>query len=235
MNYNFIYPRFITYPYLKSNLKNINFPIHLLCKFKISYENLPIDPYISDKTTRRRRYANYNVKVVDQYWSKELSIIHTNKCSFKQNVNDDRKEERIFDLLENPYDPFVIQYITYVTKLLTLVKPIKNINIDVHQVRQITYPDIDSHNSKEGIHQDGADYVVPALVLNRFNIRGGISSVYDNKKKEIHRSILYNNDFMLIDDKELYHYVTPIKYYESDGFEEYGYRDLLGLDIEIIE
>ena len=36
-------------------------------------------------------------------------------------------------------------------------------------------------------------------------------------------------------DKELYHYVSPIKYYESDGFEEYGYRDLLGLDIHIVK
>ena len=47
--------------------------------------------------------------------------------------------------------------------------------------------------------------------------------------------MLGEGEFIFQDDKFLYHYVTPIRYHLSDGFEEYGYRDLLGLDITIVE
>ena len=34
-------------------------------------------------------------------------------------------------------------------------------------------------NSPEGVHQMGADYIVSALVINRINLKGGISDIYD--------------------------------------------------------
>ena len=34
-------------------------------------------------------------------------------------------------------------------------------------------------NSPEGIHQDGMDFIVPALIIDRVNIQGGQSLVYD--------------------------------------------------------
>ena len=226
------YPQFFR-PFLKLNLRNINFPHHLCYKFRNSYNNLPLDPYVHNKT-RYRRYANYDIKLVNKY--NPLFIVkHNGKNIFTQNVNDNRNKQREFKLLENPCDPFLIEYLRYISKLLYLNKPFKKINIDVHQVRQFTYPGINSHNSPEGIHQDGAHFVVPALVFNRYNIRGGVSFIYDEFKNELDKDILEKYDFTLLNDKKLYHYVSPIQYYESDGFEEFGFRDLLGLDIHIIE
>lgn len=44
-------------------------------------------------------------------------------------------------------------------------------------------------NSPEGIHQDGMDYIISALVMERVNITGGISNIYypnyENKLIEI--------------------------------------------------
>jgi hypothetical protein len=221
----------LSYPYLKCNLSEFNFLNHTKYNFNTSYHNLPYDPYILDKT-RQRRYANYNIRVSD---SNLITINHTGKNTFSQNVSDSRKEKREFELIENPGDNFLIQYLDLATRLLLNNTRVKEISVDVHQVRQICYPKINSHNSAEGIHQDGADYIIPALVLNRFNIRGGVSSVYNNRKDQIYRTMLGEDEFIFQDDRVLYHYVTPIRYHLSDGFEEYGYRDLLGLDITILE
>jgi hypothetical protein len=226
------YPKFFK-PYLKINLHHINFPTHLSYKFQKSYDNLPIDPYVHNKT-RYRRYANYDVKLINKY-NPNFIIKYNNKNIFQQNVNDNRQNKRQFKLIENPCDPFLIEYIRYISKILNSHESFKKLNIDIHQVRQITYPGIDSHNSPEGIHQDGAHYVVPALVFKRFNIRGGLSYIYDEDKKEINKELLNKYEFTLFNDTKLYHYVSPIKYYESDCFEQYGFRDILGLDIHIVE
>ena len=226
------YPKFFK-PYLKLNLSHINFPIHLSVSFRNTFHRLPGDPYVNDNS-RNRRYGNYKVLKINDYFP-EYSVNHTGKTFYKQNVEDSRKEYREFSLLENPHDPFVIEYIKYMSKLLNFSNPFKELNIDLHQVRQIVYPETYSHNSPEGIHKDGSDFVVPALVFNRFNIRGGMSHIYDNDKNEIYKCLLEKYDFTFMNDKDLYHYVSPIEYYRSDGFEEYGYRDLLGLDIHIVE
>ena len=226
------YPKFFK-PYLKLNLSHINFPTHLSVSFRNTFHRLPEDPYVNDYS-RNRRYGNYKVLKINDYFP-EFSVNHTGKTFYKQNVEDSRKEYREFSLLENPHDPFVIEYIKYMSKLLNFSNPFKELNIDLHQVRQIVYPETYSHNSPEGIHKDGSDFVVPALVFNRFNIRGGMSHIYDNDKNEIYKCLLEKYDFTFMSDKDLYHYVSPIEYYRSDGFEEYGYRDLLGLDIHIVE
>ena len=219
--------------YIKLNLNYVNFPTHLSLSFRNSYNRLPIDKYNIDDT-RYRRFANYDViKITNEF--PEFVINHTGKTIYKQNVDDSRNIERQFQLLEFPQDPFVIEYIKYISKLLNFSHNFNKLNIDLHQVRQIVYSETSSSNSPEGIHQDGCDYVVPALVLNRHNIKEGISYIYDKDNNEINKYLLEKYDFTFLNDKELYHYVSPIEYYRSDDFEEYGFRDLLGLDIYIIE
>jgi len=213
------------YPFLKLNLNDMMFKIYTSYHFLKSYDNLPFDNYISEKT-RQRRYSNYTVQNINN----TINIIHHNKNTFTQN-NITRK----FEIIENPYDPFIIEFIKLNTQILHNTTNFTKLNIDVHQVRQIAYPNLNSHNSPEGIHQDGSDYIVSALVLKRFNIKGGNSIIYDKDKNEIFKTTLNKYDYILQDDRELYHYVTPIEYFESDGFEGYGHRDILGLDINIIK
>ena len=63
------------------------------------------------------------------------------------------------ELIEEPYHPFLLHMLTLTAQMTHVNQPIKNIIADVHQVRQITYPGLESHNSPEGIHQDGCDYI----------------------------------------------------------------------------
>ena len=99
--------RFIGYyPYIKGNLYECNFPMKLFQPFQKTYNNLPYDIYIKDKT-RQRRYANYHVKNIN---NQKISIHHTGKTTFEQNVDDPRKEKRTFELIENPYHPFLLNF-----------------------------------------------------------------------------------------------------------------------------
>ena len=227
--------RFIYFPYLKSDLYECNFPMKLIDQFKKSYNNLPNDPYIQENT-RQRRYANYRVKNVKngKNMNQKISIHHTKKTVFEQNVDDSRKEKRKFELIENPYHPFLLNFITMGAEFVYLNHSMKELSIDVHQVRQICYPDVDSHNSSEGIHQDGANYIISACVLNRHNIQGGTSSVYDNNLVLLYDTLLLENEFIFQDDKSLHNYVTPIQYCQSHSDEPIGYRDIIGLDIQIL-
>ena len=180
-----------------------------------SYNNLPYDEYIPDKT-RQRRYANYLVKNIKDNKNNinKFSIQHTEKTTFEQDVEDSRKDERIFQLIENPYHPFLLNFITLASELTYMnhYPPIQNLSIDVHQVRQLCYPNLNSHNSAEGIHQDGANYIISACVLNRYNIQGGTSSVYDNN--------LDNGCFADIDEQidELLKETEQINYYVGGDF-----------------
>ena len=107
---------------------------------------------------------------------------------------------------------------------------VPKVKVDLHQVRQISYPELESSNSPEGIHKDGADYIISALVINRFNIIGGKSIIYNNNKDKIYSKILDKNQGIFQNDRELYHTVTPI--YSNTNY--IGFRDLLGIDIHFI-
>ena len=87
-------------------------------------------------------------------------------------------------------------------------------------------------NAPEGIHQDGADYIVSALVIERAGITGGESVVYDSDKKKLLRHTLAEGEGIFQDDRNLWHYVTPIQ--EDPAVPpDYGHRSILGFDIDI--
>ena len=67
--------------------------------------------------------------------------------------------------------------------------------------------------------------------MNRQNIDGGESIIYDKNKKEIFKKTLHDGEGIFQNDKDLWHYVTPIT--TTDNY--IGYRDILGIDIKIIK
>ena len=221
--------KFTKHPYLKLNLKEMKFPMNTISSFKNSYNYLPNDKYIPNHT-RSRLYRNYIIENKND----KFIINPTYKNTFTQDVDDSRKDERVFELISEPMDPFLINFLQMSSNLLNINRPFQKISVDVHQVRQTCYPYLKSHNSMEGIHQDGADYIISACVLNRYNIEGGVSSIYDSNIKLLDDFTLKENDFIFQDDTNLYHYVTPIKYTESDSYIHQGYRDIIGIDIKIL-
>ncbi len=99
-------------------------------------------------------------------------------------------------------------------------------------------------NSPEGAHEDGADYIVSALVINRKNIIGGetqiIEQLADGKKEIICRHTLQPGQFVFQADSrdeltygtDLWHHVTPFRL--ADKSQSEGWRDIIGFDINVV-
>ena len=199
-------------------------------KLLLSYNDLPTD-LTNDQNipTRLRKYGNYRIDIDGDHYN----IYYTGKNTFQQNVPDQRRNPRTFTLIEPHiiHNNFILHLMTQTCALsfLNSQQKIDSFDVSLHQIRQITSSGIESHNSPEGIHQDGADYIVSAFVLNRSNIQGGKSIIYDENKKQIDQIILKNGEGIFQNDKKLWHYVTPVQ-----SKEDYiGYRDIVGLDITI--
>jgi hypothetical protein len=91
-------------------------------------------------------------------------------------------------------------------------------------------------NAPEGIHQDGADYIVSALVLEKTNVVGAESRVYleDDLINPIYRQTLEPGQGILQSDNNspLWHTVTPVEL--LSGYNE-GVRNSVGFDFHVIK
>jgi hypothetical protein len=69
------------------------------------------------------------------------------------------------------------------------------------------------------------------LVLNRYNIRGGVSTIYSSNSSndKLRRVLLTPVQGIVHDDNYLWHHVTPICIKNVDH--HIGFRDIIGIDI----
>lgn len=212
-------------PFLKMNLKNHYFPTHLSYNFKKSFYKITHDN--KNINYRYKKYNNYDVI---------LNSFENNKPNLEIKLT---KLQQKYKSIDNSYDPFLIEYINFISKLIYFNHNFQKINLDVYQIRELVFS-LQHTNCIETsdiptIHKTNYDYIIPSLVLRRFNIMGGKNCIFDKDKNLIKTETLNDYDFTIIDDKNYYNFTTPIKYYLSDGFEEYGYRDILNINITIIE
>ena len=220
--------------YIISDINSLNIKCNMN-KIKKSFNMLEIDKYHNNNKsppTRLRKYFNIDVDMKNNY---EYILKYNHDINiFKQQVEDNRNIPRKFALMDYKilYSHFMISYICQISSIVKNIENVNRLNISIHQVRQMCYPNIISENAPEGIHQDGADYIVSALVINHNNVKGGISKIYDLDKNILESIILKENKFIFQNDKTLYHYITPIKCYDNNYL---GFRDIIGLDINIID
>ncbi len=111
----------------------------------------------------------------------------------------------------------------------------KKLSISIHHTLILCIPDQISSNSPEGIHQDGVDYIVSALVIERNNVYGGKSIIYGaDAKTPLLNITLQSGQGIFQPDKgtELWHEVTSISLINTD---EPGYRSTIGFDILVLD
>lgn len=93
------------------------------------------------------------------------------------------------------------------------LREVHEMTITFHQMGLVAYPDRVVGNSPEGLHQDGADYIISALVVDRENMDGGESQVRLGKKGPlVLRHTLHPGEGIFQADKgsPLWHLVTPV-------------------------
>jgi len=192
--------------------------------------------------TRQRNISSFEVG----YENGEYFIERLKAAGFGQAVDDFRSMERIFEqadpaCVENPL------FESLLFRVLDLVRSIHDdcdkIKVTSHFMRTRTREKILGENSPEGVHEDGAQYIISALVINRENINGAESQIYEqlspHERELIFKQELEPGSFIFQADtgeektfgNDLWHYVTAIEPIDTSSI---GIRDIIGLDIDII-
>jgi hypothetical protein len=183
---------------------------------------------------RKRSVARFHLKRVGTRWCIERIPAE----QYRQNVaaGDPRSLVRVFHEMESLVadHPGVRQLMACLADVVGERHPeCRLIRMNVHQM--FIFADILSggDNAPEGVHQDGADYIVSALVIERAGIVGGESIVYGpDKKTEYLRRTLAEGEGILQSDRDLWHYVTQIR--ENPAVPpDYGHRSIVGFDMEL--
>jgi len=83
--------------------------------------------------------------------------------------------------------------------------------VEMHQFRVQAQPGTPGHPTPEGVHHDGVDVVLIAM-LARTNLKGGETRVTDDNGRELARFTLDGMlDLVIVDDRRVMHGVTPVE------------------------
>ena len=192
--------------------------------FHKSWENLPADNFLSDGGHYRfRRYSVFNWIMND-----ELVLLPHEphfQSTYRNNMNGGINRDFEAMQADTVANPVLKSFIQLIAPQFSF-KNEKSWRIQAHQFRIVAKAEEAGNPSPEGIHRDGADFIL-IMVLHRENITGGVNHIYDNNKRLLFGSVLTEpGDALLIDDRMVWHGVSEI--YPID-IEKPAYRDVLVL------
>jgi hypothetical protein len=112
-----------------------------------------------------------------------------------------------------------------ITPLFSFKKE-KSWRVQAHQFRIVANEHEVGNPTPEGIHRDGADFIL-IMLLKRENITGGVNHIYDDAKRLLFGGVLSDTgDAVLIDDRKVWHGVSEV--YPTDE-NKHAHRDVLVL------
>ncbi len=173
-----------------------------------SWDNLPADNFLSDGGHYRfRRYSVFTYQHDDELalLPHELHFQSTYRNNMNGGINRD------FEAFEkNTLDNRLLKNIIQFVAEKISVSDEKQWRIQAHQFRIVANADEAGQPTPEGIHRDGADFIL-IMVLGRHNISGGVNHIYDDAKRLVFGGILENmGDAVLIDDSTVWHGVSEV-------------------------
>ncbi len=97
-------------------------------------------------------------------------------------------------------------------------------HIETHQFRIIARPGEQGRPTPEGMHRDGVDFVL-VMLIDRNGVKSGVTTIADLDQKPLGSFTLQHPfEVALVDDRHVYHGVTPIE--PVEGYED-AHRDVL--------
>ncbi len=195
-----------------------------LQRFLQSWDDLPEDNFLSDGGHYRfRRYSVFNCLEGSQL---ELLPHEAHyQSTYRNNMNGGiYREFEAFDKTTIA-NPLLNKLINFVAEKVSFGSE-KKWRIQAHQFRIVANAGEAGQPTPEGIHRDGADFIL-IMVLNRHNITGGVNHIYDDGRRLVFGGILENTgDAVLLDDRKVWHGVSEV-YPEAES--EPAHRDVLVL------
>ncbi len=195
----------------------------LVCKYRESFNDLgPDDYHPAESGGRTRRlgqyHATYDLKTGDSVITKlktELFLQgETNKLT--------GHIHRPFLSVEVDLKPYIKHGFVEVNKIWPLTGYGNEWLINCHQIRVHAAQTQEGIPVPEGIHKDGAEFVIMACVA-RERVKGGISHIYeDENQPPVYGVTLMPGQAVMVNDKEVFHMVSPLI-----SVETHGYRDMI--------
>ena len=195
--------------------------------FRQSWNDLPKDPYLLDGGNYR--YRRYSVL---KYQNKNLSVLpyephfqteHYN--SLHGGINRHLEQWHQATLA----NPVLLKMIDWVMQQIDDTGK-QAWRIQSHQFRIVASEKNRGKPTPEGVHKDGADYIF-IMLMQRNNIVGGVSELYDNERKLLGQGTLEElGDLVLLNDQAVYHGVSEVS--ALDKLKE-GQRDVLVLTFHL--
>ena len=204
-----------------------------------------IEKCLSIQPWRRRSVCSFDIDIGESY---KINRVYPEAFAQDVGKEDIRSLPRVFkqtesSLVENNLFLSFVQKIAEHSQKVTPHIDIKKIKITAHFMSVKARQLVPGNNSPEGAHEDGADFIVSALVINRQNITGAKSQVLEKLANgslvALYERELQPGEFLFQADtgeekhygNDLWHYVTP---FYVDNPDEESWRDIIGLDVEII-
>ena len=193
--------------------------------FKQSWHDLAVDDFLNDGG--HYRYRRYSVFSWDTNQQQLTLLLHEPhyQSTYRNAMNGGiyrHFEPFKKSTIENPVLSNIIDWC--VDQISSNKEKIWR--IQAHQFRIEAKSGEAGKPTPEGIHRDGADFIL-IMLLQRNNIIGGVSHIYDADKKLQFGAVLEElGDAVLLDDRKVWHGVSEV--YALDEASS-GYRDVLVL------
>lgn len=171
---------------------------------------------------RTRRLAQYRAEF-DSH-TKYVSITKLRTQIFLQGPTNKLTGhvEREFDDIIIDMKPFIAMGLNAVDRNWSLADYPREWMVNLHMIRVHAQPDVHGVPVPEGLHKDGADFVIMGCVA-RENVKGGVSQLHESEDgPPVYGVTLMPGEAILVDDREVFHMVSPL--ITKDGA---GYRDML--------
>jgi len=182
-----------------------------------SYDTCPLDEYMGN-LTRYKRFSQYRVaRTAQEGWAFEL-LPHRDYTTFK-------KFNKVAGGIRRTYEPIEVDF-TAIFAAGAAGLPLETSEdwqINVHQNRTRAPLDRPGVLTPEGVHHDGHEYVMIA-VLRRHSVVGGETRLWKPGATEpFWTGTIWPGQAVLLDDQAIAHDVTDVL--PENG--KPGYRDIL--------
>jgi hypothetical protein len=182
-----------------------------------SYDACPLDPYMGN-LTRYKRFGQYRLSWdANDDWRFER-LPHRDYTAFK-------KFNPVGGGFRRPYEPIEADFTPIIRAGVhgLGLDTSEDWQINVHQNRTVATPDKPGQLTPEGVHHDGHEFVMIAI-LRRNSVAGGETRLWNPGESEpFWRGILPPGKAVLLDDVAIAHDVTDVL--PENG--RPGHRDIL--------
>jgi len=187
---------------------------------------------------RKRSIAKVRLSRTTEGWN----LLRLPSPEYRQNVggSDVRATVRRFKEMDQQIvkHPLIKAFAGKVADIVASIHPdATQLEMTYHRMYAVGDIMAPGDNAPEGAHQDGADYIVSAMVISRHDIIGAESIVCNESGDTVYlQSALKPGEGIFQADagSSLWHDVTPIQFNPETRSLD-GFRDILGMDIMVLE